>query len=195
MGRAPLGFPSSFALRRYRRRTSRAGPGHRSTDLELRDHIRLILQSGSSLVACDRRRTVHLSSELGGAAYARSVTRATAPGACSPGTSQVIGKRHRDRVVCRTGWGQSGFTRGHDFLDPPDGLRPAPILGDRVDVGPLFVCCAASSGQRRSSTAGRTRHRAHALPIATPIASTIAPPRVTTTSEERKLTCRNRCRT
>ena len=58
MGRAPLGFPSSFAPRRYRRRTSRAGPGHRSTDLELRDHIKLILQSGSSLVACDRRRTV-----------------------------------------------------------------------------------------------------------------------------------------
>ena len=27
MGRAPLGFPSSFAPRRYRRRTSRAGPG------------------------------------------------------------------------------------------------------------------------------------------------------------------------
>jgi len=35
----------------------------------------------------------------------------------------------------------------------------------------------------------------HALAIATPIASTMAPPRVTTTIEERKLTCRNRCRT
>ena len=50
------------------------------------------------------------------------------------------------------------------------------------------------SGPRRSSTARRARHRGHALPIATPIASTIAPPSVTTTSEERKLTCRNRCR-
>ena len=53
-----MGFPSSFVPRRYRRRTSRAGPGHRSTDLELLDHIGLILQSGSSLVTCDRRRTV-----------------------------------------------------------------------------------------------------------------------------------------
>ena len=68
MGRAPLGFPSSFAPRRYRRRTSRAGPGHRSTDLELRDHIKLILQSGSSLVACDRRRTVQRGSATGRAA-------------------------------------------------------------------------------------------------------------------------------
>ncbi len=48
----PWASPASFAPHRYRRRTSRAGPGHRSTDLELRDHIKLILQSGSSLVAC-----------------------------------------------------------------------------------------------------------------------------------------------
>jgi hypothetical protein len=57
MERAPSGFPSSFAPRRYRRRTSRARPGRLSTDPELLDHIRLILQSGNSLVSCDRRRT------------------------------------------------------------------------------------------------------------------------------------------
>ena len=62
MGRALLGFPSSFAPHRYRQRTSRAGPGRLSTDLELLDHISLILQSGSSLVSCDRRRTVHSTS-------------------------------------------------------------------------------------------------------------------------------------
>jgi hypothetical protein len=60
MERAPFGFPSSFAPRRCRRRTSRAGPGRLSTDPELLDHIKLILQSGSSLVSGDRRRTVLL---------------------------------------------------------------------------------------------------------------------------------------
>ena len=55
----PWASPPSFVPRRYQQRTSRAGPGRLSTDPELLDHIKLILQSGSSLVSCDRRRTVH----------------------------------------------------------------------------------------------------------------------------------------
>jgi hypothetical protein len=54
---------------------------------------------------------VHLSSELGGAADARSVTRATAPGVCSPvrvsGSASAFGL-HRRRPTpypssCRSG--------------------------------------------------------------------------------------------
>jgi hypothetical protein len=47
MERAPLGFPSSFAPRRYRRRTSRAGTGHgaRTWNYTLNITFRLILQS------------------------------------------------------------------------------------------------------------------------------------------------------
>lgn len=96
----------------------------------------------------------------------------------------------------RAVWGPSGVTRDHDFLDPSDGLRRLPTLGDRVDVGPSLRLVrdivrpqAIIFRQKGDSRVG------HALPIATPIASTIAPPSVTTTSEERKLTCRKRWRT
>ena len=62
-----VGPASRQACRRRGRRRepqSRAGPGRLSTDPELLDHIRLILQSGSSLVSCDRRRTVQPGRDL-----------------------------------------------------------------------------------------------------------------------------------
>ncbi|MDT5280643.1 MAG: hypothetical protein QOJ20_1838 [Mycobacterium sp.] len=47
-----FGFPLSFAPRRYRQRTSRAGTGHRARTWNY-SLTSLILQSGSSLVSCD----------------------------------------------------------------------------------------------------------------------------------------------
>ena len=92
MGRAPLGFPSSFAPRRYRRRTSRAGPGHRSTDLELRDHIR---RSSNPVVHSFRATGVapSIGEEIGGRGLvpARTMS-ATAAECLLRVTSQAIRK-------------------------------------------------------------------------------------------------------
>jgi hypothetical protein len=53
MERGSFGFPSSFAPRRCRRRTSRVGPGHRARALGLHNRHRPILQSASPLATCD----------------------------------------------------------------------------------------------------------------------------------------------
>ena len=59
-----------------------------------------------------------------------------------------------------------------------------------------FSTAARSSGESETGYRGlgdlhRERGKLQALPIATPIDSTIAPPSVTTSSEERSETCRN----
>ena len=144
MGRAPLGFPSSFAPRRYRRRTSRAGPGHRSTDLELRDHIRLILQSGSSLVSCDRRRTVQLGRGSRAGPGACSVTRAAAQGCLLAGTSQAIGKRLCGHIV-RTSVTPEFMPKRNSELSGNRGLRPASAASLEI-------------GDEQGADEGRGRH-------------------------------------
>ena len=54
MEREPLGFPSSFAPRRYRQRTSRVGTGHRARARNYALNITSVdPPSGSPLVSCD----------------------------------------------------------------------------------------------------------------------------------------------
>ena len=139
MGRAPLGFPSSFAPRRYRRRTSRAGPGHRSTDLELRDHIRLILQSGSSLVSCDRRRTVHPGRARSARAGARSVYESDSAG--------VLAAGHESRDRQAPSWPEVGAGVAPEFM-PKRNSGPIRRRGPMGDDAALSRLATSESRAR-----------------------------------------------
>jgi len=64
MEREPLGFPSSFAPRRYRQRTSRVGTGHRARarNYQLNITLGLILRPVVHSFRATSRRTVHCDS-------------------------------------------------------------------------------------------------------------------------------------
>jgi hypothetical protein len=105
--RAPLGFPPSFTPRRYRRRTSRAGPGHRARTWTTRSTSHLsILQSVVHSMRATSRRTLKLSSVLSAQLVVAHHGDATASlGAIAP--SPTVAASWRSRCVTTRGLTES----------------------------------------------------------------------------------------